>query len=216
MEEVFQEIGLKLTSLYNEFLSFLPSYMGDFFNFILLVMLVVLYSIIIWKFSRFIAHKNIIQLNLNQYNRSEHPSFEKMLAGLFYFLEYIIILPFLIFIWFAVFTLCLIFLTDKLETSTLLLVSATVIAAIRMTAYYKQKLSEDIAKLLPFNLLAVSLLYPGFFNVERVLNQFISIPGFFKSVFAYLFFIIILEIILRFFDFIFSLFGLEEDEEEGE
>lgn len=210
MEEVFSFIGTKLGEYYSQFIGFLPSYLGNFFNFIVLVLLVVLYAITIWKFYRFISKKNIFELNLNKYNTSGHPVTTKLLATGFYVLEYIIILPVLIFIWFAVFTLFLVFMTENLEVSTLLLISATVVAAIRMTAYYKEDLSKDLAKLLPFTLLSISILNPNFFNVERILSNASEIQGLFSKIFTYLLFIIILEMVLRFFDFLFSLFGIEE------
>ncbi|MBA7674685.1 hypothetical protein ES703_82906 [subsurface metagenome] len=88
------------------------------------------------------------------------------------------------------------------------------IAAIRMTSYYKGGLSQEIAKILPFTLLAISVLNPNFFleaqYLERVISQLSQIPSFFSQIIYYLLFIIILEVILRLFDFIFSLFKLEE------
>ena len=60
------------------------------------------------------------------------------------------------------------------------------------------------------------MLTPGFFNLERILENFSLLSGFFDKVIAYLIFMIVLEIVLRFFDFIFSLFGLEEEGEEKE
>jgi len=201
----------ELIGFYQNFIASLPPVVGDFFNFLILVLLVVIYSIFIWKFYKFIAKKNILGLDLNKYNKSTHPFFAKLFAGGLYFIEYIIILPFLIFFWFAVFTLFLIFLSE-LEIHILLIVSATIVAAIRMASYYKEDLSKDIAKLLPFTLLAVSILTPNFFNVERIFTHFNELPNFFGKITYYLIFIIILEIILRFFDFIFSLFGLKEEE----
>lgn len=215
MEEAFKAIGERLIELYNELMGFLPSYVGNFFNFLILVLLVVLYAIIIWKFYRFVSKKNLIELNLNQYNKSEHPLIAKVIAGAFYLLEYIIILPFIIFIWFSVFTLFLIFLTENLEISTVLITSATIVAAIRMTSYYKEELAKDLAKLLPFMLLAISILNPNFFNVERILGHFSEIPGFLNNIIIYLAFIIVLEVILRLFEFIFSIFELE-DKTSGE
>jgi len=123
-------------------------------------------------------------------------------------------LPFLIFFWFAIFTTFLIFLTENLEIQNLLIISATIIAAIRMTAYYNENLSKDLAKLLPFTLLAVSVLSPDFFNIERILSHFSRIPEFFNQIIVYLLFIIFLEILLRFFEFVFSLFDLTEKVEE--
>lgn len=212
MEEMIANIAADLTKFYQDFIATLPPFVGNFFNFLILVLLVVIYCIFIWKFYKFIARKNIFGLDLNKYNKSEHPLITKLMAGAFHFVEYIIILPFLIFFWFVIFTLFLMFLTE-LEIQTLLIISATIVAAIRMTSYYKEDLSKDVAKLFPFTLLAVSILNPNFFNIERIFTHFIKLPNFFGNIAYYLLFIIIIEIILRAFDFIFSLFGLEEVEE---
>jgi len=209
-------IGVELLKIYQNTLANLPDFFGNFFSFMILVLLIVGYSIFVWKFYKFISRKNILGLDLNKYNKSTHPFFAKFFAGIFYLIEYILILPFLIFFWFAVFTLFLIFLTEELNTTNLLIISATIVAAIRMTSYYKEDLSKDVAKLLPFTLLAISILTPGFFNTERIFTQFSIIPQFFGNIVHYLVFIIFLEIILRFFDFIFSLFGLEEHSKEKE
>ncbi|MBU4069966.1 MAG: hypothetical protein KJ646_03205 [Nanoarchaeota archaeon] len=214
MADVIASIGTKLISIYNSFILTLPQWAQHFIALFLLVLLIVVYSIFIWKLYRFVAKKNIFELNLNQYNKSEHPGLAKFLASIFYLLEYIIVLPFLIFFWFAIFTTFLIFLTENLEIQNLLIISATIIAAIRMTSYYNENLSKDLAKLLPFTLLAVSVLSPDFFNIERILSHFSRIPEFLNQIIIYLLFIVILEIVLRFFEFVFSLFDLGEKVEE--
>lgn len=216
MEGVFNDISQRLIDLHRGFIEFLPGYIGDFFNLFILVLLVVLYSLFVWKFYRFISKKNIIELNLNKYNISEHPVIVKLLAVIFYFIEYIIVLPFLIFFWFSVFTLFLIFLSESSEINSILVISATIIAAIRMTSYYKEDLAKDLAKLLPFTLLAISILNPNFFSIDRILGHLSEIPSLFSQIISYLLFIVLLEVILRFFDFIFSLFNLEEVEGETE
>ena len=197
---------------YNLFVASLPPLWQNFINLFLLVIIIVIYVIFIWKFYRWISAKNLLELNLNKYNLSKNPALTKMLAGGFYLLEYIIILPFIIFFWFTVFTLFLIVLTSQLPVDALLIISATIIAAIRMTAYYKEELSRDLAKLLPFTLLAVSLVSSDFFNVQRILSQLAQIPTHFSSILSYLIFIIFLEIVLRLFDFILSIFNLHEDD----
>lgn len=202
---------LGIIEAYKNFTMSLPTGLQNFLNLFLLVLVIVIYSVFIWKFYRFIATKNIIKLNLSKYNKSEHPFFTKLLTAIFYFLEYIVILPFLIFFWFAVFTLFLIFLTENLELSNLLIISATIIAAIRMTSYYKEDLSKELAKLLPLTLLALSITKPDFFNIERILENFSELPMFFNHILIYLAFIITLEIVLRIFEFFFSLFELGED-----
>src|SRR3972149_1424630 len=216
MAEAATGIILDIINAYNGFLSNMPAGTRSFINLFLLVILIVAYSIIFWKFYRFIATKNIFGLNLNKYNKSNHRTVEKLLAGLLYFVEYIIIIPFLIFFWFAILTFFLLLLTVSIDIDIILIISALVISAIRMTSYYKEDLSRELAKLLPFNLLAIAMLTPGFFNLERILENFSLLSGFFDKVIAYLIFMIVLEIVLRFFDFIFSLFGLEEEGEEKE
>jgi len=201
---------------YNIFISSLPNGAQSFVNLFLLVILVFLYAFFIWKFYRFVANKNILGLDLNQYNKTNHSFFTKLFAGGLYFIEYIIILPFMIFFWFAIFTLFLILLTNNLEVGMVLTIAAVIVAAIRLACYYKEDLAKDLAKLLPFTLLSVALLNQTSFNFERILANFSTIPEFFNKILIYLLFIIILEIILRFFDFIFSLFGLEEPETSAE
>jgi hypothetical protein len=200
--------------IYNSFISTLPTWAQNFIVLFLLVFLVVIYSIFIWKLHKFIARKNILELNLKKYSQVEHPYIAKLLVGAFYFLEYIIISPFVIFFWFAVFTLFLIVLTESIEIKSLLIISATIVASIRMTAYYKEDLSREFAKLLPFTLLATSLLEPDFFNVQRIFTSLSSMPNFWGDIIYYLGFIITLEVALRFFEFIFSFFDIEEIPEE--
>jgi len=218
MGEVITEAGFQLSQAYNQLFSGLPAWVQQFTNITLLIIVVTVYCIFVWKVYTFIAKKDIIKLNLSQYNKANHPALAKFLGGVFYFVEYLLILPLVVFVWFAVFTLFLIFLTEGLEVSTLLLISTVIIVAIRATAYYKEKLSEEIAKLFPFTLLAVSMTRAGFFNFEAILERFSELPMFFGNILNYLAIIIMLEILLRFFDFIFSLFGLEElpSEEDSE
>jgi len=205
-------IGTELIQVYNSFLSVLPSSAQQFINFFLIVLLIVIYSVFIWKFYRFIARKNIIALNLNQYNRAQHPAMIKIVAALFYFLEYVLILPFLIFFWFAVFTLFLIFLTEDLSVNAILIISATIIASIRMVSYYSNDLAKDLAKMLPLTLLAIAITKPGFFNIERIINHLGELPEFFNAIAIYLIFIIIIEVILRLFELFFNLLGVGNEE----
>ena len=214
MAGVITDISTAVLEGYNSFIASLPTWAQSSINLFLLVLIIVFYSYFVWKLYRFIATKNLLGLNLNKYNKSEHPLFTKLIAGTLYLIEYIIILPFLVFFWFVVFTMFLIVLSKTTTISQILIISATVIAAVRMTSYINEDLSKEVAKFLPFTLLAVSILNPNFFSeaqyLERIINLFSQIPELFGQIIYYLIFIIALEIILRFFDFIFSLFGLEE------
>ena len=204
------EVTEQILNAYNILLSKIPPIAQTFIQLFLLVLLVFGYAWFIWKLYRFIAHKNILGLNLNKYNKSEHPFFAKLFAGLLYFVEYILILPFLIFFWFVIFAIFLILITEGIEVSAILIIATIIVAAIRMTSYYSEDLSKDLAKMLPFTLLAVAITKPGFFNFTQIITHLQKVPSVFGQIITYLSFIIFLEKILRALDFTISLFGLEE------
>ncbi len=220
MTEVFQGISDVLTSAYDALISAVPPTVQLFIKFFVIALLMVIYALFVWKFYRTIARKNLIGLNLNKYNKSKHPLTTKFIASILFFVEYILIAPLAIFLWFAAFTILLILLSETSSLSLLLILSATTIAAIRMVSYHNEDLARDVAKLIPFTLLATSLLQPNFFSVDRILGHVSQIPAIFGNVFTYLFFIVILEIVLRMLDFVINLFGFEynikkkEDEED--
>ncbi len=216
MAGVMETLSNVLINAYQVITALLPEWAKGFVNLFLIVLLIFAYAVFIWKFYKFIATKNILGLNLNKYNKSQHPFVTKLFAGSLYFVEYIIILPFTIFFWYGLFSIFLILLTENLAVSTILIISAAIVAAIRMAAYYKEDLARELAKLIPFTLLAVSIVNWGTFDFERILGNIQQIPTFLNNIFIYLVFIIIIEVILRTFDFIFSLFGIEEEEEKSE
>ena len=113
-------------------------------------------------------------------------------------------MPCLIFFWFSIFGLSMIVFTN-LHIDVILVVSTVIVAAIRITAYFDEVIAKEVAKLLPLNLLAISLLVPGFFEFERLINNLNQVPSFLSQIFYYLGFIVLLEVILRFFELIFSM-----------
>jgi len=217
MEEgVTELISGGISGFYRSFLDSLPFWAQNFVNLFLIVLVIVIYSILIWHFYRFIAKKNFFDINLRKYNRSEHPALSKTFAAMLYLVEYLVILPILVFLWFSVFTLFLVFLTIDLPLATILLISATVTAAIRITAYYSEDLSKDIAKLLPFTLLGVFITQFGNFNFSVVLSHISTLPAFFSQIGIYFLFILVVEFILRAIDVFFRIAGIKYEEPSNE
>jgi len=216
MEEMIQTASETVINGYNEFITFFPAYVGTFMNFIILVLLIVFYSVAIWKGYKFISKKNLLNLDLKKYNKLEYPFFARLLAGILYFVEYIIILPILVFIALGVLTFFLIILSQNQEVSQILIISAVIISAIRIISYYKEEIAQEIAKLLPMTLLAVAVLNPASFSqtqyIARIITQLTQIPSFIGQIGYYLLFIIALEAILRFFDIAFTLLGINREE----
>ena len=207
-------VAENLISVYNNLTQTLSSQTQVFINLLLLTVIVVVYAVFIWKFYVFISTKDILRLNLNKYNKSKHPVLVKVIAGLLYLIEYIIILPILIFFWFVSFTILLSLLTKGLEPSAILLIAAITIAAIRVTAYipqYGETVSGEIAKIIPLTLLAISITNPLFFNLGETINELVKIPQILSGIGSYILFIIIIELTLRVLTFIGSFFKKSEE-----
>lgn len=161
---------------------------GDFSAFISIFYLVVaiaIYSILIWHFYRFISKRDCFKISMKKYPK---------LVG---FLKYSFAFPFVAFIFFMGFSLLMLFLTRGYEIEAVLSTSFAIISAIRIAAYYNEDLSKDVAKMLPFALLGIFLVDPSYFRFEDITNRIYSLPEFFILSIQYIFFIILVEWILR-------------------
>lgn len=207
--EGIAQAGSWILNEYQSIVTLLPGWAQSLIGLFALAVLITLYLIIVWHGSKILAKKDPLKLDLNQYNTAKHPVLTKVIEIGFYFAEFLVIAPIVIFIGFSVFTVMLALLSEGLAVKQILFISAIIIAVIRITAYYKESLSEDVAKLIPFTLLAVAL--SNFLDVQKVLTSLSEIPTLMGDVGIYLLFVIGLEIILQIFDFIFSQFNLEED-----
>ncbi len=177
---------------------------------VVFVLSMTFYSIFIFKFYRFLARKDIIRLDLYKKGHgSGHWMLKSFLAVLYYIVEYIVLLPVFIFFWFAFLALLLTFLAKNQTLDTILLVAIAVVGAVRMTAYYSEDLSKDLAKMLPFALLGVLLVDLSYFNVANSFEIVKQVPEYLDILVYYLGFIVALEFVLRVMDII---FGKKDDE----
>lgn len=174
----------------------------------------VIYSIFVFKFYTFLARKDVFKLDLNQYNQAEHPALKKILSIIFYVIEYIVLFPVFVFFWFAILTILLSFLAKEQTVQNILLVSIAVVGAVRITAYYNEDLSRDLAKMLPFALLAIFLVNISYFSFAGSIEVIKQIPSVLSLLLYYLFFVIILEFILRIAHSIASIFMPKKEEPE--
>ncbi len=173
--------------------------------------LIIIYAIFVFYFYKILARKNIINLNLGQY--AGDGAAVKFFAFIFYIIEYIIIMPLLTLLWFGFLAVFLIILS-KQGVATILMISAALVAAVRVTAFINEDLSKDLAKLLPFTLLGLFIIQPDFFNLSEMIGRISDIPSLFYHIPYYLIFIVALETIMRLADFIGHSVGTEEAETE--
>ena len=91
----------------------------------------------------------------------------------------------------------LIFLNNNSGLEMILLLSMALVASIRVCAYYSENLAKDLAKLLPFALLAVFLSDPIFPSFSYLREIILNLPSESSTIFYYFLFVFILELILR-------------------
>ncbi|MBU3956038.1 hypothetical protein KJ633_06205 [bacterium] len=155
------------------------------------------YSIFIWYFYRFIARRDIIKLDLSKYNKRKFGLLLKLFGFFFYVIEFIIVIPLLVIFWFATFSVLLLFLAKEQAISNILLVAVSVVGAIRVTSYFNEDLSKDLAKMIPFTLLGIAIIAPGFFDFSSTLQKIAEIPSLLNNILIYGVFIIIIEAVFR-------------------
>jgi len=158
---------------------------------------IAVYSVFIWKFYKFLASRDIIELNLSQYNSSKYAGLEKFFAVLLYTVEYMVILPFLVLFWFGIFSMFLLILSESQSAQQILLISAAIIASTRISAYISEDLSKDIAKIMPFTVLAMFILGNKFFDLENIFLKISQIPSLFSNILMFVVFIFLTEFVLR-------------------
>ena len=161
----------------------------------------VLYSFFVWKFYRFVSRREIIPINLEKYSSEGKRSPLKIGA---YIASYVFLFPFFLILWFFVYSFFIYFLARDIPTGTVLLISITVIVAIRVTAYYQEDLARDLGKLLPFALLAIFLTSPVFFtdtanyfSIGDLEERFNEVPLFTTEILKFIVYAIFVETFLR-------------------
>ena len=158
---------------------------------------IVIYSIFVFYFYRFLARKNIISLNLSQYNNYDNPTLTKFFAIALYIIEYIVLLPIVTFFWFTILAVLILVLAEGINPATVLLISAALVASVRATSYVSESLSKDLAKMMPFTLIAIAITKPSFFEVDLLFSRITEIPSLLTDIPFYLMFIISIEVIMR-------------------
>lgn len=177
---------------------------------------IVLYAIFVFFFYRYLAKQNIIGLNLRKYNRSANPGMAKFWGFILYIVEYIIILPIVTTFWFGILSVLLLTLTaTEMSVIAVLMITTALIAGVRITAYISEKLSQDLAKMIPFTILAVAITSQNFFQISTYVERFSEIPDLVLLLPQFILFVIGVELIMRSIELIrkFIKYGDEINEE---
>ncbi len=161
------------------------------------VLLMAAYAIFVFKFYRFLAARDMFSVDFSRYEEVNLRWLRSALHMAFYVLKYLVLFPLAAFFWFAVLTLILAFLSRGQDFSETLSIAFATVGAIRVTAYYKEELSQDVAKILPFAVLAAVIIDISFFSVEESLESLQNAKDYTEDILYYLFFLAVLEFVLR-------------------
>ncbi len=156
-----------------------------------------LYAVFVFKYYRFVASKDMFALDLSRFEERSLRWARSTLHVILYVFKYLIVFPVFAFFWFAVLTLILAFLSKDQTFSETLLVALATVSAIRVTAYYNEDLSRDLAKILPFAVLAIFLIDASFFSVGESLDILKEAGDYTEKIVYSLSFIVALELVLR-------------------
>ena len=150
-----------------------------------LAILIAIYSIIIYNFYRFVARRDCFKPSESKHSKS------------ITFLKYFFLFPLVAVLFYMGFSLMLLFLAKDISLEIVLSTSFAIILAIRITSYYTEDLSRDVAKMLPFALLGIFLVSPSFFEWEDLIDKINSLPEFINIAVQFIILIIIVEWIMR-------------------
>lgn len=156
------------------------------------------YGIFIWHFYRQLATRDIMAFDISKYKRKRRYRVVQEVVGfILYIIKYAVLFPLFSFFWFAMLAFFLFFLSKSQSVEVMLVIAITLVSATRMLAYYSEDISKDVAKLIPFTLLGVFLVDPGFFSFEVLKGRFVEIPSLLHVAIGYLIFVVVLEMVLR-------------------
>ncbi len=159
---------------------------------------VAVYAIFVFNFYRFASSRDMFAFDVYRFEESRHPALRSFVHVCGYILKYLIVFPLFAFFWFAVLTLMLSFLSKSRDMGDTLLIALATVSAIRFSAYYNEDLARDLAKILPFALLALFLIDASFFNFTDSVETLTNINDHRETIVYYLIFLIGLEFVLRF------------------
>ena len=156
-----------------------------------------IYAVFIFKFYRFVASRDMFELDFSRYEESRFKFVRIVLHFVFYVLRYLILFPFFAIFWFAVLTIILAFLSREQAFANVLLVALATVGTIRITSYYHEDLSRDLAKILPFAVLGIFLIDVSFFEIDESLDILKQADEHREEILYYLIALIALEFALR-------------------
>ena len=163
----------------------------------LFILGITIYAVFIFNFYRFLSRKNIINLNLEKHNQARLRLIRKLISSVFYVVKFLILFPVFVFFWYFVLAALLSAMARDQSIDAVLMVAMAVVGAIRVTAYYNEALSTDLAKILPFALLGIMIIDSSLISFSGSTDNFREAITRWDILIYYLVAVVVLELLLR-------------------
>lgn len=186
-----------MLDVYFNFLYTFPNSIRSGIEIILLGILLAAVSFFIWTFYHSISKRDILELNLSKYNTYSNPTLAKLFASVLYIVEYIVIIPALLLVWFTILTVVISLIASDISTFQIVTIVAAMLVAIRLLSYHKNEIAKDLAKLFPFITLSVFLISADEIDGVSFAEKIVEIPKLFDSLIVFFLSVFIIEVILR-------------------
>ena len=153
----------------------------------------VIYGFFIWNFYRFIARREMIPLGLDKYQTDG----KKITSIIAYVVKYAVVFPLVVLVWFVVYSTFLFFMAPDIPVGHVFLIVISLVVAVRISAYYKEDLAKDFAKLIPFALLGIFITSNVFFTPNDIVDRAYGFLPFLGKILGFVIYAIIVETMLR-------------------
>ncbi len=127
---------------------------GSAITFLLFVIGIAIYSLFVWYFYRYISKRDIFPKFFYILEREKTSSnVKKAIFAVIYIFSF----PIIIFLWFTVLAFFVYLIGEGMPMFLAIFVSMAIIAVVRILAYYREDASKEIAKMIPYAILAFFL-----------------------------------------------------------
>lgn len=157
---------------------------------------IVIYGVIIWHYYRTLAKRDIFTAKMEE-GTTFAIRLRNFIRGLSVLLGYVVIFPLISALWFGILFVFLTVLAKARPVESVLVISIAIVFATRIAAYYNEDLAKDLAKLIPFALLAVFIVDPSFFSIGLAIERLYSIPQFWMQILEAVLLVVVLEWALK-------------------
>jgi hypothetical protein len=176
------------------------SFVGEVLPVFAAIVGIVIYSTFVFKFYRFLASKDLIDVDFSQYSEGFTGFLKRVVNGILVIVQYILFTPFLISFWTLILAVILTLLSGGEDLYWNVLVATSMVGSVRVISYFSEDLSRDVAKMLPFAVLGVFLVDSGAFNWTAVSTLWSQLDEFSVSFGSSMLLVVILETTLRILD----------------